>query len=230
MNCTNRHYANCMSVSKYETLRSGLTKKDLDSIQKGTLSYTYKGIPCLKNPFDLALYSLLLYTIKPGTIIEIGSASGGSASWFSDQVKAIGLGTKIYSVDLIPPVDLKIGNVLFLKGDIHTLAESQLPLILANCPRPLLVIEDGPHTYQGCKSALEFFHPYMHPGEYIIIEDGIVHELGLESYEDGPNKAITEHLTAHVKVCEINREYCDFFGQNFTWATNGYIKYLELES
>jgi cephalosporin hydroxylase len=40
--------------------------------------YTYRGVPMLKNPFDLALYLLLLWRLKPRTVIEIGSKSGGS--------------------------------------------------------------------------------------------------------------------------------------------------------
>ena len=40
--------------------------------------YTYRGVPMLKNPFDLALYLLLLRRLKPRTVIEIGSKSGGS--------------------------------------------------------------------------------------------------------------------------------------------------------
>jgi cephalosporin hydroxylase len=207
--------------------RSHLRKRDLESIQRGTLSYSYKGIPCLKNPFDLALYTLLLTSIQPKTIIEIGSASGGSAWWFADQTKVLGLNTKIFSFDLNPPKDLVLERVDFLRADILDLSKSELPFILESCLRPLLVIEDGPHTYSGCRSALNFFHPYMLPGEYIVIEDGIVHEFGLTEYQDGPNRAIFEHLQNNPSNCEIDRNYCDYFGQNFTWATNGYIRYLE---
>ena len=38
-----------------------LPKHLLDSIQRGTMSYTYKGIQTLKNPFDWALYPKLLW-------------------------------------------------------------------------------------------------------------------------------------------------------------------------
>ncbi len=212
-----------------QVLRSKLRKKDLETIQRGTLNYTYRGLSCLKNPFDLALCTLLLDSIKPKTIIEVGSASGGSAYWLSDQTKTLGLDTRIYSLDITPPDNLSINRVEFIEGDIHNLENSQLPNILENCSRPLLVIEDGPHTYDGCRNALEFFHRYMRPGEYIIVEDGIVHELGFVEYKDGPTRAITEHLATHRGSCEIDRNYCDYFGQNFTWATNGFIKYVEQE-
>ena len=207
-------------------LRSKLRKIDLESIQEGTLKFRYKGISCLKNPFDLALYSQLLFSLKPMTIIELGSASGGSASWFSDQTAALGLETSIFSLDITPPLDLKLDRVKFIQGDIDNLQDSELPEILNNCVRPLLVIEDGPHTYQSCKNAIEFFHPYLRRNEYLVIEDGIVFELGLDHYQDGPVRAITEHIAKHGSVCYVDRTYCDFFGQNFTWATNGYIKYV----
>ena len=189
------------------------------------MSYTYKGISCLKNPFDLAIYPLLLTKVKPQTIIEIGSAAGGSALWLSDITKSLGLATEIISVDIEPVKDVSPERVRFIYGDIYNLAESELPMILQNCKRPLLVIEDGPHSYEGCQSALSFFHPYMKPDDFIIIEDGIVRDLGYRSYRNGPNRAIAEHVTAHSDTCEIDREYCDYFGQNFTWATNGYIHY-----
>ncbi|MGB6324645.1 MAG: CmcI family methyltransferase, partial [Methylocella sp.] len=58
----------------------------LNSLQTGTMRYTYKGIPTSKNPFDLALYTRLLWDVKPRTLIEIGSCMGGSAIWFADQM------------------------------------------------------------------------------------------------------------------------------------------------
>src|SRR5207237_10311735 len=45
----------------------------LDTIQRGTMAYTYKGIPALKNPFDWAVYPMLVWEKRPQTIIEIGS-------------------------------------------------------------------------------------------------------------------------------------------------------------
>ena len=205
--------------------RSKLPKAHLETIQRGTMNYTYRGRSCLKNPFDLAIYQLLIEKLKPATIVEVGSAEGGSALWLSDVTKSHGLKTKIISVDINPVTDFTIERVNFIFGDIHTLEKSALPDLLEKCERPLLVIEDGPHTYDGCKAALDFFHPYMAAGEYIIIEDGIVHELGHKEYKDGPNRAIARHLKKYGKACKVDRELCDYFGQNFTWATNGYIRY-----
>ncbi len=66
---------------------SALPPRSMRSIQEGIYQFTYRNIACSKNPFDLALYSLLISKILPATIIEIGSASGGSAVWLADQMK-----------------------------------------------------------------------------------------------------------------------------------------------
>ena len=48
----------------------------LMKIQEGTMAYRYRGVPLLKNPFDLAIYPLLLERARPRTLIEIGSYRG----------------------------------------------------------------------------------------------------------------------------------------------------------
>ena len=35
---------------------SAIPAEYLDAFQKGTMRYTYKGVNCLKNPFDIALW------------------------------------------------------------------------------------------------------------------------------------------------------------------------------
>ena len=142
-----------------DSKRSSLSARDLRTIQAGTLRYEYEGTACLKNPFDLALYMMLLSRERPRTIIEIGSHRGGSAVWFAAQARALKLETHIFSLDLRAVTNVSDDAVTFLEGDIHDLESSDLPRFMANCPRPLLVIEDGPHTFQGCRSALEFLHP-----------------------------------------------------------------------
>lgn len=56
---------------------SAVPRPNLRTIQTGTLRYTWRGVVCSKNPFDLALYPILLWKEKPATIIEIGSKEGG---------------------------------------------------------------------------------------------------------------------------------------------------------
>ena len=82
----------------------------LMKIQQGAMAYRYRGVPLLKNPFDLALYPMLLDRVRPRTIIEIGSYAGGSAMWLADQAALIGLDLRVIRstgsrrrASLIPP-------------------------------------------------------------------------------------------------------------------------------
>lgn len=205
---------------------SGLSTDVLNNIQKGTLSYSYKDIVCQKNPFDLSLYTKLLWSLKPRTIIEIGSAYGGSALWFADTLSSFNLNSHIYSIDLdISKIDIIDDRITFIQGSLFNL-DSLLPeRFIRNLSRPLLIIEDSSHFYDATYHVLNFFKSLLEKGEYIIIEDGIVRNLGenYKQYNDGPNKAIEQFIERN-KDFVIDTNYCDFFGHNYTWNTNGFLK------
>lgn len=209
---------------RLDPTRSAVSRRLLRSIQAGTFKYEYNGVTCVKNPFDLALYMMLLGRERPRTIVEIGSYQGGSAVWFAAQARALSLDAHVYSLDISKVNDVHDDDVTFLQGDIHELGESTLAAILQDCPRPLLVIEDGPHTFEGCISAAEFFHSFLQPGEYMVIEDGILDDLGYHQLNDGPNRAISAFLGRHPNAYRIADEYCHFFGHNVTWNPNGYLQ------
>lgn len=197
----------------------------LMSVQKGTMAYSYRGVPMLKNPFDLALYPLLLAQTKPRTVLEIGSYKGGSALWFSDIGANLGVRPDIYSIDLQPPQDVKAENIHFISGDARALAEALPDSFMPGLQRPLLVIEDADHHHDTTLAVLRFFDRWLQPGEYIVIEDGILADMQVaDSYEGGPCSAIDEFLTERGNSYSVDRRFCDFFGRNVTWNVNGYLR------
>lgn len=197
----------------------------LMQIQLGTMSYEYKGIPTLKNPFDLALYPLLFQRAKPRSVIEIGSNAGGGAVWMADQLAIHGLDAHVYSMDIVPVKGVEHSKVTFLTGDGRNPAARFPAEFVASLPRPLLVIEDADHHYITTRAVMEHFAPLMHVGEYLLIEDGILGDMKVaDSYGGGPKKAIDEFLTEHRHDWEIDRAYCDYFGRNVTWNVDGYLR------
>jgi cephalosporin hydroxylase len=206
---------------------SSLSPRSIRDIQEGIYKFTYRDVACSKNPFDLALYSLLISKLLPATIIEIGSASGGSAVWFADQMRNNFLAPNVISLDIKRVDNIVEPGVQFIEGDIFGLSNSILPTLIPTLPRPLLVIEDGPHSYEGCVAALEFFHEYLLPGEYIVIEDGNVRDLQLKEYKNGPVKAISYIQEKFPDSYMIDKSYSNFFGQNVTANINGYLRKLK---
>lgn len=201
-----------------------LPKSTLHSIQTASHNYAYRGIPMIKNPFDFALYPLLLWQIKPKTIIEIGSKDGGSAVWFGDLLDNFNIDGHIYSLDIVKVTQYNHPRVTFLEGDGRNLDQSFSPQFFTQLPRPLLVIEDADHTYETSYAVLNFFDQYLEPDEYIVIEDGIISDLIADpTYNTGPHRALRQFLTENHHY-EIDHHFCDFFGYNLTWCTNGFLQ------
>ena len=195
----------------------------LMKIQQGTMAYRYRGVPLLKNPFDLALYPLLLERAKPRTLIEIGSFSGGSALWFGDQRP----GLQVLSIDLQPPLGIEHPAVTFLQGDAQNLGVVLTPALMQSIERPLLVVEDSSHMAGTTAAVLDFFDSWLRPGEFIVIEDGILTAMRVaDSYDGGPLRAIHEFIARTNGHYEIDRTLCDYFGANVTWNVDGYLRRL----
>lgn len=197
----------------------------LQEIQKSLHEYSYRGVPMLKNPFDMAIYPLLVWETKPNTIIEVGSKAGGSALWFADMVSNFGLETRIYSIDIVKVDSVHHPRVNFLSGDGRNLAACLNSKVLETLPRPWLIIEDADHAYDTSIKVLQFFHPWLRSGEYIVVEDGIISDLTMDgSYNSGPHRAIKQFLSENEGLYDIDPRYCDFFGYNLTWCTNGFLR------
>lgn len=204
--------------------RTFFAKDQLGDFQKGVLRYRYRDVPCKKCPIDIAIYLRLIWDTKPGTIFEIGSKAGGSALLFRDLGTLYGLDIQVVSIDLKPPSETFDG-IDFVRGNVLSLKKTFRRHDLYRRPRPWLVVEDSAHTSEACTAALDFFGRNLLPGEYLVIEDGVLDDLGLAArYGGGPNAAIAEYLATKPTVFEVAADYCDMFGHNATYNPNGYLK------
>jgi cephalosporin hydroxylase len=197
----------------------------LATIQSGTMRSCYKGRKFLKNPFDLGIYLQLLQRLAPRTIIEVGASEGGSACWFRDMSDALGLNTEILTMDIHEPAE-PIEQVSFFTADSTRPGETFPHARISAAKHPILVIEDSAHSYESVKAVLDYFDPHLLPGDYIVVEDGIVADLPApryRDYEDGPNRAVRDFLLGHPDSYGIDTELCDFYGRNATYCPNGWL-------
>lgn len=206
--------------------RSAIPYDLLMSIQSGTMAWRHRGVPTLKNPFDLALYPLLLDEIRPRTLIEIGSHAGGSALWFADTAAGLGIALEVHSVDLVRPEGVTAPKVTFHTGDARNLGATFSTDFLATLPKPWLVVEDADHRYETTLAALRFFDPWLRRGDYLVVEDGILSDMRVAAdYAGGPARAAADFLAADTgSRYEVDRRYCDYFGRNVTWNVDGWLR------
>jgi len=197
-------------------------KFGLSGIVEGHHRVTYKGIPAIKSPFDYVLYQMLVFSLQPDLILEIGTNKGGSALYLADLLKENGKGI-VHTIDLPENREderIRLHERIRVFNDGYEGYDTS-GLVQYPC---ILVIEDGSHQYMDTLKTLEKFAPFVQPGSYIVVEDGIVTEMGREKeFNGGPQKAIRDFLAAH-KEFETDSTYCDFFGPNVTFNVNGYLK------
>jgi len=207
---------------------TSIPREFLVALQKRLHNYSYMGVPMLKNPFDLAIYSQLLWNLRPSTIVEIGSKSGGSALWFAHQLDAFGFDCRIFSIDIVRVENVNHPRITFLKGNGDSL-DSCSGIDWRKLPHPWLVIDDANHEAQTCIMISQFFDPLLRTGDYYVAEDGIISDLQPDTFPDGtsgPHIAIRALLEKKPARYRIDRRYCDLFGYNATWCTNGFLQRL----
>lgn len=196
------------------------------AVKEGTIRHSWRGVPMLKHPIEIALYPLLFWQANPRTIFEIGTNCGGSAIFFSDVMRAYDRECRIITIDVaVPDPPIRPANVEFLRGDAADLGRTLTPELLASCPRPWLVIEDASHQYAHTRAVLQFFEAMMQAGEYLVVEDANVTHMGDDGrFGGGPGRAVEEFLAAARGRYAIDDDYCDRFGHNVTGNPNGYLR------
>jgi cephalosporin hydroxylase len=164
--------------------------------------FLWRGVPCFKSSYDLAIYAMLISELQPGTIIELGAGAGGSGLFFADLCAASGLTTKIISVDTAA-VEIADPRIAFVQSDCITwLAEAAQDK--PTFARPWLVIEDFHGELAGVFRSLD---KILAAGDYLVIED---------SYPK--QSRIAEALAG--RRYRVDSKYTDFFGVNCTSAVN----------
>jgi cephalosporin hydroxylase len=206
--------------------QTDLSRSVIRGMQKGIMAWSYRGIPTWKCPMDLAIYSQILWDLKPRTVVEFGSNRGGSALWFADQLTAFGVPDfHVYSLDIHPVTDLADDRITFGYCDVADPGEHIGLADLAALPKPLLVIDDASHMAAHVLAVLRFVDQAMEPGDYLIVEDGSLVELGWsEEYDGGPLAALKVFLEERGSRYVLDRARCDTYGHNVTWNPEGFLR------
>lgn len=197
---------------------------NVKTVDKGHHNVTYRGIKAIRCPFDYVIYQMILHEVQPDLVIEIGTRFGGGALYLADLLEKQGSGV-VHAIDVVDNVDSR------LKGNerIQFFFDGWQKYDLNNTKgfNKILVIEDASHMYEDSIGVLNKFHSIVSKESYLIVEDGIINALGLESkYNGGPLKAIREFLPNHPEFV-VDRKWCDLFGKNATFNVNGYLKRIK---
>ncbi|MDQ6782875.1 MAG: cephalosporin hydroxylase family protein [Actinomycetota bacterium] len=182
------------------------------------------GIPIWKCPFDLWVYQELLHELRPGLVIETGTAWGGSALYMASMLDLVGHGS-VLSIDLRPrdprPVHPRIS---YLKGSSTDPAICALATEAAAGAEGVMVILDSDHSCDHVLRELQLYSPLVSVGGYVVVEDTNIngHPV-VPDFGPGPMEAVDQFLSAEDHF-GIDRGREKFY---LTQNPRGFLKRLQ---
>jgi cephalosporin hydroxylase len=169
----------------YEAGEAGRTWKDT----------RFLGVTSWKSPLDLWVYQELLWELRPGLVVETGTAHGGSALYLATTCETIGHG-QVVSVDIGHWPDRPAHPRL-----TYVVASSTDPEVVAQVAErargagPVLVVLDSDHRRDHVLAELRAYAPLVTPGSYLVVEDTNVNGHPVyEAFGPGPMEAVQDFL------------------------------------
>ena len=196
---------------------------------------TWKGIILPKGITEIGIYPMLMYELRPRTIIELGAFNGGAAIWFADHLGIFDIPGTVYSVDInLDFLDEKARadkRVHFLEGDCNSLADVLPQDLLSTFSHPWLVVED---VHVDVVGIVDYFHCNgLQSGDYLIVEDTSPDlwecwnpQWQQDGEEDGMRKMenLRGWLMDHREDYVVDTYYQDMYGYNVSKNWNSILK------
>ncbi len=179
------------------------------------------GVTVMKSPMDLAVLQQIIFDKKPDTIIECGTAYGGSAYYMASIMDVVGIDGKVITIDsesdqtaIYRRKDLINVNGKAVCLDVEELRKprsSKIEYVHSDCLTASLPMDTGKtmvvldchHSASHVYKELEKYSKLVTIGQYLIVEDtdGKIHS------GTGPAAAVKKFLKKNKNfVVDKNRE------------------------
>ena len=208
---------------------SVFTKDFIARLMDGKYKNKYNTVPMLKDAVSQHLYCKLIEIVNPKTIIDLGTAFGGSSMWFKDMCP----GAKIITIDIedFRKDESKVDGIDFLRLDLYD--SDSVSKKLSGYEHPWIVCED---CHVDASQIMKVFKNAMEINDYIVFED--THPLNPEEsgmsaesveYKCGEwsTKKLNNVETEMKKHTEflIDKEVQDYYGYNgSTFINSVFVK------
>lgn len=153
------------------------------------------GVRTDKCPLDLWIYQELLHELRPGLIVETGTAFGGSALYFASLCDLLGHG-RVVTIDVQPQEHRpEHPRLEYYTGSSVAPETVEHVRKLAEEAGTVLVVLDSDHRKEHVLEELRLYAPIVTPGSYLVVEDTILngHPVSPE-FGPGPMEAVEEFL------------------------------------
>lgn len=192
----------------YSNLQVTSSELNYTFSQGFTEPMSWKGRPLHKTVYDFSILQLLLWELKPKTIIELGSGNGSSAEYMHDLCKIYKQPCEIISFD-VTNAKRDFESIKFLWADCSDLTTfDEHKETFKSLEHPILFIEDSHINTFG---VLNYFSEYLSAGDYVYVEDLV------EEQDDDVTKWYSSDFL-------VDRKYVDYFGVGNSCANYAIFK------
>ncbi len=166
-----------------------------DSAKSTWDNMSWRGVPCQKYPTDLWVYQEIIFRNRPDTIIETGTAYGGSALYMASLMDLAGHG-RVISVDIrergARPVHPRITYILGSSTSDEVI--EKLSSMLESSEKRMVVL-DSDHRKSHVDEELRVYSRLVTVGQYLIVEDSSVngHPISAQ-FGEGPYESVESFL------------------------------------
>jgi cephalosporin hydroxylase len=178
-------------------------------------------VPVAKCPLDLWVYQEIVHEVRPGLIVETGTAHGGSALYLATLCDLLGAG-RVVSVDAVERAGLpRHPRVTYLVGSSTDAAVFERVRGHVRAGEAVMVVLDSDHRREHVLAELRLYGALVTPGSYLVVEDTNVHGHPVfRSHGPGPWEAAAEYLAggAPFRVDESREKFY------MTFNPRGYLK------
>jgi len=184
--------------------------------------HKWRGLTLMKDPMTLSIYMMMFQDLKPKTILEFGTAYGGTALWMEDTLKSLSIECDIHTFDINQEI-IKLpedSKIICHELDNNKIDEfiDQKRNFFEGLESPIIMIEDS-HT--NAARLVKSMDQFLKIGDYLVIED----TLSKRKY----NETILSGNGINTKIYKVDTHYCDLWGLNNTWNVNSIFKKIEFE-
>ena len=160
------------------------------------------GVPCWQNPLDVWIIQEIIEETRPQTIVETGTFFGGGALLWASLLSMFGDG-KVFSIDVrddrreaATEHPLAKERVTFLTGS--SADQTVFDSVASQCSDgSTMVILDSDHSADHVCAELDLWSQLITPGNYLIVQDGIITHLPDADPPPGPLEAVERWLPEH---------------------------------
>ncbi len=194
---------------------------------------SWLGIPIIQLPEDILIMQELIWLVKPDVIVETGTAHGGTAVFYASILELLGKG-RVISIDIeirennrqaiqAHPMGKRISLIEGSSTDEDVV--SRVRQMISSDDKVLIAL-DSNHAYKHVLQELENYAPFVTPGSYVVVFDGVMEILkdapdGKPEWDaDNPAAAIRDFLHKHPEF-EIDPH---FNRLAVTYCPDGFLK------